>query len=212
MKGDIIRTLIRICSAGIVTLLLTAMSVVILTASHQQTENNADVIIVIGAGMSADGTLHRESMARAQMGIDLYTAGRAHKIHFSGGRAVADGPSAGGQMGRMAAAQGVPETAISIEERSLSTLQNALFSKPMLQDAQSMILVTEAFHLPRARASFWWMGYQNIHTAHAGRFRRTNTNRINLRMLGRETIAIWFNLGRAIAWSATGKQHEDMLH
>ncbi|WP_411890535.1 YdcF family protein [Yoonia sp. SDW83-1] len=168
-------------------------------------------MVVIGAGMSANGTLHRESLARVDKGVALFAANLAPRIHFSGGRAAPDGPSAGAQMVRHAMAQGIPAAAISIEERSLSTLQNALFSKPMLADAQSILLVTEAFHLPRAKASFWWMGYDNILTAHAGRFRRAPDNTISLTMIGRETLAIWFNLGRAILWSATDRRHDDVL-
>ena len=191
--------------------MLTAVGITGFTVLHQSSNAKADVIVVLGAGMSADGTLHRETVARVTTGVDLFQRGQAPAIHFTGGRAVPDGPSAGAQMARLAISQGIPAGVISVEERSLSTLQNALFSRPMLADAQSVILVTEAFHLPRAAASFRWMGYDRITTAHAGRFRRNADGAISITMIGREALAIWFNLGRAILWSATGQQHDHIL-
>ena len=161
--------------------------------------------------MSGDGTLGRASVERVIKGVALYNSKAAPRIHFTGGPARPDGPSAGNQMAALARELGVPDTAITTENRSLSTLQNALFSKPMLEDSRSVILVSEAFHLPRSKASFWWMGYDNIQVAHSARFRRTNKGQISLRMLGRETLAVWFNLGRAGLWSATGQKQHDWL-
>ena len=52
--------------------------------------------------------------------------------------------------------EGIAATRIIIEERSRSTRENALFAKDLIQPApgQNWILVTSAFHMPRAVASF----------------------------------------------------------
>ncbi len=161
--------------------------------------------------MSGNGTLGQDSIGRVEKGVALYQSGAATHMHFTGGKARPEGPGAGDQMALRAIEMGVPASAISTENRSLSTLQNALFSKPMLTEVDSIILVSEAFHLPRAAASFWWMGYNNIQVEHSDRFRRTRDGRISLRMLGRETLAVWFNLGRATLWSASGQKNDDWL-
>jgi len=211
MKGEAIRIILRICGACAFILVMTVIAVTVFAANHKQTAQTADAIVVLGAGMSPDGTLHNSTLGRVQKGIALYKDGIAPRLHFSGGRAVPNGPSAGARMANVAMTNGVPLSAISFEERSLSTLQNALFSKPMLANASSIILVSEGFHLPRAKASFWWMGYDNIHMAHSDRFRLTSSGNINPKMLGREALAYWFNLARAIAWSITGGKHDHIL-
>ena len=200
--------LVIFCS---ITLFLTAFSICAYAILHQQPHAKGDVIVVLGAGMDSDGSLHAPSIARVETGVGLYRNGAASHIHFTGGRAVMGGPSAGDEMAALALSLGVPSDAITVETESLSTLQNALFSRPYLENHRRIILVTEAFHLPRAVASFWWMGMQDVQAVHSARFRRTEAGLINPRMIGREAVAIWFNLGRALLWSGTGHKHPDLL-
>ena len=160
-----------------------------------------DVIVVLGGGMDADGTLHSSTRLRVARGVDLFEAGAAPRLHMTGGMARDGGPSAGEGMRDLAMELGVPKAAITIETDSLSTLQNALFSQPMLNEAESAILVSEAFHLPRSRASFVWAGGPNdLSMAMSTRFRWDDRQPVwqALRMLLRETLAIWFNLVRAV--------------
>src|SRR5207248_10072596 len=52
--------------------------------------------------------------------------------------------------------EGVAENRIVLEERSRSTHENAVFAKELIRPstAETWILVTSAFHMPRAVASF----------------------------------------------------------
>ena len=192
-------------------LLLSFSVITAYTAVRSPSNPTADAIVVLGAGMSGDGTLGHASVERVMKGVALYNNKAAPRIHFTGGPARPGGPSAGNQMAALAREMGIPDAVITTENRSYSTLQNALFSKPMLEDSRSVILVSEAFHLPRSKASFWWMGYDDVQVAHSARFRRTSTGQISLRMLGRETLAVWFNFGRAGLWSVTGQKQHDWL-
>jgi len=165
--------------------------------------DSSDVIVVFGAGMSADGTLHDPSILRVKRGVDLFKAGKAPKMHFTGGRAVPDGPAAGDQMAALAIELGVPDTAITRERESLSTLQNALFSMPMLKYETSAILVTEGFHLPRAAAALMWAGGPtDLQLATSTQFR--GGIKSSARMILREAAAWWFNTARAIAYALGG--------
>jgi len=163
-----------------------------------------DVIVCLGAGMDPDGTLHRAAVQRVETCVLLFEAGAAPRVHFTGGQAVATGPSAGFQMGALAQEMGLPETAISIEEASHSTLQNALFSQPMLEDAASIRIVTEAFHLPRAYASFALMGQHDIHLTMSEPVRTRPGGGWKWSVLAREALAIWFNAARYMIWLASG--------
>ena len=124
----------------------------------------ADAIICLGGGMDVYGVLAEFTLNRVDRCAKLYRAGLAHVILFAGGTSTFDGPSAAGQMSRYAMAFGVPASAILTENRAHSTLQNALFSLPLIPNAAFLIVVTEAFHLPRSwistKRAAWKLGAQ----------------------------------------------------
>ncbi|WP_152618574.1 YdcF family protein [Leisingera sp. ANG-Vp] len=176
----------------------------------------ANAIICLGGGMSADGTLHTATRQRVAKCAELYHADRAPLVAFTGGTAAPGGPSAGEQMAALAVSLGVPKAAMISENRSQSTLQNALFTLPLLPQQTDLILVTEAFHLPRSWASFRWAGANRLHLAASEKVRRNpETGRPGFNILLRETAAVWFNLFRAVAWSAAAPlnlQDDGWLH
>ena len=106
-------------------------------------------------------------------------------------------------MAQLAMSLGVPEAQTSHEDASLSTLQNALFSRPMLTEYEPAILVSEGFHLLRGRLSFRWAGFPVTSICHSARFREEGGNaRFPApTMIVREVAAFWFNFARAGAWS-----------
>ncbi len=165
--------------------------------------DTADVIVVFGAGMEPDGTLDAAAHERIARGVALYNAERATRVHFTGGKAGPNGPSAGQRMAEEAIARGLPQSALTTEERSRSTLQNVLFSLPGLQDARSAILVSDAFHLPRVAASNWWAGGPGkVQLAASSKSRGTLPS--TAKMILREALAWWFNIARALAYDAAG--------
>lgn len=190
----------RVFATGVVVFLLTMIGIAAFAALWPENPSEpADVIVVLGAGMDADGTLHRSSTLRVDRGVELWKAGLAPRMHFTGGRGRPDGPSAGERMAARATRAGVPPEAISHEDLSQSTLQNALFSQPMLEGAESLILVTEGFHLPRSYASFKWAGDHDLQLAFSERFRAYSPGSSfpQFSMVFREALASWFNLARA---------------
>ncbi|WP_298290935.1 YdcF family protein [uncultured Litoreibacter sp.] len=171
-----------------------------------------EMIVVLGAGMDPDGTLHRSSRLRVETGVKLWHAKAATRIHFAGGRAIENGPSAGEQMAALARSMGVPADAISHEDRSLSTLQNAYFSHPFVAEARSIRLVSEGFHLLRGSFSFRWSAWHHgtaqpkIRLSHSERFRATSPGSRfpAITMVLREVAAFWFNGMRVIGFELGG--------
>ncbi|MBV1863143.1 MAG: YdcF family protein [Rhodobacteraceae bacterium] len=206
----VLRAVRFLLALAVTTFLLTFFAVVGFAALQPFFEPDpfspADTIVVLGAGMDADGTLHISSMLRVEKAVALFQSGAGGKMHFTGGVGRPKGVSAGEQMARMAQQLGVPEAATSFEGGSYSTLQNALLSAPYLKNAKRVILVTEGFHLPRSWASFKYFGTQDTALARSVAFRQTSPNLRfpGLTMCIREALAIWFNLGRLIVWEAMG--------
>lgn len=206
--------IIRRVSLWITTVFALTLAFVLGFAAFAPTGTAAektDVIVVLGAGLSKDGTLHHASQQRVDRGVSLWQRGLAQRLHFTGGVARADGRSAGEIMAARAIAQGIPEDAISFEGRSQSTLQNAVFSQPMLESANSIRLVTEGFHLARSWVSFRWTstrkdGPPAILLSHSERFRSATPDSPygSVKMVLREVVAIWFNLARAVIHDVAG--------
>lgn len=167
----------------------------------------ADVIMVFGAGMDADGTLHPSTILRVGKGVTLYQQGAAPRLHMSGGMARDGGPAAGDQMRDLAVRLGVPGDVITSETRSLSTLQNALLSLPDLPQEGRIIAVSEGFHLPRVWASLHWAAINDgrsfdLALSNSEPFRTTASRQRG--MVYREVLATGFNALRVAAWQLGG--------
>ncbi len=110
----------------------------------------ADIIVVIG------GDHKPERIARA---AELYRAGYAPRVLLSAGTVVKEGdqwmPEAQVML-HQAIQAGIPQDAILLEQESQSTVENARFSKPILQENQfrSILLVTSPYQSARARRVF----------------------------------------------------------
>ncbi len=179
----------------------------------------ADAIVCLGGGMAARGTLAEPGLKRVERCVQLYESGLAPVIVFTGGVAAPNGPSAGGQMGRFAQTLGLPEHAVIAEGRAQSTLQNALFTLDLIPEAAGIIVVSEAFHLPRSGASFKWAAWElgqtppDIQLVMSQGVRRDPiTGHVNWTILMRESLAIWFNGARAAAYSLSASKPVDWLH
>lgn len=161
----------------------------------------AAVIIVLGGDMTRDNTMGSQTRNRVEAGVALYKAGAAPRIHFTGGRPGEGQPGPGDQMRALAISLGVPEGAATAENQSLSTLQNALLSRPVLGSAADgpVILVTDGFHMARSWASFRWDGYGPIRLAAASAFGDQSLPE-QVVWVGREALAWWFNAGRVAAY------------
>jgi len=193
----------RILKWGVAGYLLTLAAVFLWTFLWPLDRDppQGDVIICLGAGSDSDGSLGQGSRDRAETCAALYHAGAAPQVLFTGGPNTPGAPSAAAGM---ATHSGVPEAAILLEESAQSTLQNALFSLDMLEGDARLILVTEAFHLPRSHASFRLMGARDLALYPAGAVALTEDGRPAYRKLLREVAAIWFNLARYSAWRLGG--------
>ena len=103
---------------------------------------------------------------RALHAFRLYKAGLAKKIIISGGN-VFPQPGVKSESfytARLLEEWGVPAEAVVIEEASRNTYENAIQTKKKLRliDEDMVLLVTSAFHMPRALATFRTVGINAI--------------------------------------------------
>lgn len=154
--------------------------------------------------MDSTGQIDQAGTKRAQRCAELARAGAAPIVIFTGGPRRPGLPSSAAGMAEIANEAGMGGALVLLETASYSTLQNALFSRELVPPTARLILVTEAFHLPRSWASFKAMGAHDLTLYPSERLRQSEAGRPAWGMLLRESFAIWFNAGRFIAWRIGG--------
>lgn len=125
-----------------------------------------DAVVVLAGGVFQKGSLRPAddvsdaSRQRTACGADLWIKHLAPKLLLTGGDATVlrTGPLESHEMKRWALRLGVPEAAILIEEKSRTTYENAIETKAIL-GAGHILLVTAAYHLPRAVGLFEKQGF-----------------------------------------------------
>ncbi len=120
-----------------------------------QTEE-ADVIIVLGAGLRRDGRPGWALTRRSVQGAELWKQGVADKVLCTGAQASGYPRSEASACRELLIREGVEETAILMEENSRSTEENAIYSKEILDELgyDSVVLVSDSYHILRAEWIF----------------------------------------------------------
>jgi uncharacterized SAM-binding protein YcdF (DUF218 family) len=128
----------------------------------------ADVIVVLGCAVR-DDTASPALIRRMSCAIALFRRGVAPRLLLSGGGGQRRTEAAA--MRDLALAGGVPAAAILTESASHNTNENATFTARLMRDngIASLVLVSEAYHLPRARLLFRAAGLVIASTAHPPR-------------------------------------------
>jgi uncharacterized SAM-binding protein YcdF (DUF218 family) len=117
-----------------------------------------EVLIVLGGGVLEDGMLGQDSYWRSVYAARVFREGGVKEIILAGGYRRDD--SVAEAMRTFLLAAGVPNDLMVLENRSLSTRQNALFTKPLLTMPGKKILLTSDYHMFRASRVFAKAGLQ----------------------------------------------------
>ncbi len=126
---------------------------------------SADAIVVLSGG--GIGTIGKDQVVewndpdRFLAGVDLYRAGKAPLLLFTGGvnPLKADSSTEGQLYLREAINLGVPQKAIKVTSRVVNTKEEAIKINQLVREKkasknQRIILVTSAFHMKRAKRIF----------------------------------------------------------
>lgn len=113
-----------------------------------------DVAIVLGALLRPDGVPSPALRRRVGHAVALHHADLAPRLLMSGGGT----PPEAEAMATLAADAGVPRDRLLLEPRSRNTVENALFSLRLLDPGLRLVVVSDAWHLPRALHVFRRLG------------------------------------------------------
>lgn len=114
-----------------------------------------DAAVVLGAAIQPDGRPSPAMRRRIAHGVGLYREGRVGHLLLSGG-CVEHETSEASAMRLIALEAGLPADVLTLEERSVNTLENARFCRPIIarRGWRRLLLVTDGYHLPRALYTF----------------------------------------------------------
>jgi uncharacterized SAM-binding protein YcdF (DUF218 family) len=129
----------------------------------------ADAIVVLGGAMSyvrpAGEPIAEwgDAIDRVFGGIALARAERAPRLIFLGGSSIGQEglPSEGDRARELAIQAGIPADRIEVSPQALNTAEEATTIRKMFGAARpKIILVTSAFHMPRAKVTFETEGFE----------------------------------------------------
>jgi len=128
-----------------------------------------DVIIVLGAAIWPDGQASPTLRRRMAHAIDLFDSKVGRYLLLTGGLGRYP-PSEAYVMQQLALAAGVPAAQIVMEDQACSTFDSAIKCARIWQQQswQAALVVTDAYHLPRALFAFRAFGLQVAGSAPAG--------------------------------------------
>jgi uncharacterized SAM-binding protein YcdF (DUF218 family) len=162
------RALVRVLltSAAIWLLIICGLVTAVHVYGQADRSQDADVIIVLGAGLRRNNEPAPALLRRSLHGAALYHAGKAPVIICAGGISPSRTRSEADVCREILEAEGVPRAAIWLETRSRSTEENALFTQAIMQTHgwQTAVVVSDNYHLLRAQWLFSSLGVQT-HTS-----------------------------------------------
>ena len=144
------RLLLRLVLLALVWLLGVAAWIV--HVGNRDQAGPADAIVVLGAA-AYDAQPSPVFEARIEHGLDLYRAGHAPTLIFTGGYGGAKARFSESQVARRyALRRDIPESAILIESRSRTTVENLLEARRLMQEhgLHRVIVVSDPLHMARA--------------------------------------------------------------
>jgi SanA protein len=163
--------------------------------AHPKTYTVADaptlrVAIVFGAGLWRDGTATPVLQDRIQTAANLYFAGKVEKLLMSGDNRFVE-YNEPAVMREVALSLGIPDEAITLDYAGRRTYDTCYRAKAIFGVTEA-ILVTQAFHLPRAIYLCNKLGIASVGVeADSQIYRKSTVLYWNIRELLATVTALW---------------------
>ncbi|HEY8902990.1 MAG TPA: YdcF family protein [Chthoniobacterales bacterium] len=127
----------------------------------------ADVALVLGNKVNVDGSPSPRLKARLDTAAMLYRKGYFKEIIASGGMG-AEGIPEGTAMRNYLVKLGIPESAIIVDNQGVNTHASAVNTVAILraENLKSVFVITQYFHIPRAKLALSKLGVAPIFNAH----------------------------------------------
>lgn len=128
----------------------------------------ADLAVVLGNHVAADGTVSGRLVRRLDRALELYQQGKVPTIIVSGGRDPGS-PFEAEAMKRYLVDRGVPADAVVEDRGGENTYLTARFTAEYMQQhgLRSVIAVSQYYHISRSKLALRRFGVAEVRGAHA---------------------------------------------
>ena len=146
-------------------------SVFITVDGMNQPQRTADVAVVLGTTVHPSGNVTPWLEARLQRAVELYRQNQVQNIMVSGATGI-EGQDEAQVMRDYLLAQGVPEQVIWVDSQGANTGLSAQHAAALMQKQEwyNAIVVSQFFHVSRAKMQFKKAGIAEVETASPKRF------------------------------------------
>lgn len=145
-------------------------SVVMVVDGVTDDASYSDVILIFGNKVYIDGSLSKRLQSRLDKGIQLYNQRIAPTIIVSGGLGK-EGHQESAVMKEYLLLHGIPKSAIIEDKNGYNTYQTAKNVKAVIENTTAkIVIVTQYYHITRAKLALKKFGFKNVHAAHADMF------------------------------------------
>ncbi|SDZ43076.1 DUF218 domain-containing protein [Jannaschia faecimaris] len=151
--------------------------------------------MILGCAVLPDGNPSPTFELRIRHAFELYRSGRVSRVCVTGGLGRYGPPEAHVAYDRLLAL-GVRSNDILVEDTSINTIQNLTHAFPLVSDGP-VILVSNRWHLPRARLVAWIIGMPVSVSGPQGTVPLKST----MAAILREVAATPFTVVRAVRWA-----------
>ncbi|WP_134684383.1 YdcF family protein [Brevibacillus migulae] len=133
--------------------------------------HHADVGVVLGNKVEQDGTPSDRLKSRLEKAVELYRDGYLSYILVSGGIGI-EGYDEAKVMKSYLVQKGIPADRIMVDSEGVNTRATAQNSRKMMDamGLQSVIVITQFYHISRTKLAFHQVGYDSVYSAHADYF------------------------------------------
>jgi uncharacterized SAM-binding protein YcdF (DUF218 family) len=167
------------------TVYLVAAAAIAAVGLRDHTSNTADIIVVPGNTVQADGTLSKRLQSRLDVAIGLLREGRANAIFVSGGIGR-EGHDEAAAMAAYLVSQGVSAAAVVQDPLGVDTAATAIHAAKYLQthQLQTAIVATQYFHIARTTLALERAGIRVTGTRHANYFELRDVYSLTREVIG----------------------------
>lgn len=124
----------------------------------------AECALVFGAAVHSGDSPGPGIVRRVWTAARLYGEGKVQRLVLTGGKGEKDMRSEAAVMRDVAMEAGVRSRDILIEDQSHSTVENLRNSRPLITDCETVIGVSDNYHLARIRLLAEQMGWSDLRT------------------------------------------------
>ncbi len=161
-----IRTAVHIAgilaAAGCVVSL--ALAYRVLDESAGSSAFPANCGLVFGAAVHRSDDPGPGIMRRTATAARLVHEGNLRRLIFTGGKGEASNDSEAEVMRAVAMRLGIDPEVIVLEEQSTSTWENLVYSRPLVAECDSIIAISDGYHLARIRYLAELQGWGSVRT------------------------------------------------